>query len=89
VRAEREQNSACIDVTDSGTGKHDSLDADLLAPAYSRGEREDGLHIGLGLARMIAEDHHGSLSLLDRGGKSCFRLSLPILHEVHSASAGA
>ncbi len=87
VRADREQNSACIDVTDCGAVMHDALDAYLTAPAYSRKEAGDGLHIGLGLSRMIAEDHHGSLSLLDRSGTSCFRLSLPILPEYEKFTA--
>jgi C4-dicarboxylate-specific signal transduction histidine kinase len=84
MRAGREENSVYIDVTDSAAGIHDVLDADLVTPAYFRNETRGGLYIGLGLSRMIAEDQHGSLSLLDRSGTSCFRLSLPIL--LHTGS---
>jgi C4-dicarboxylate-specific signal transduction histidine kinase len=66
-----------IDVSDSGPGIEEKYRAHLLEPFFTTKEHGLGTGIGLSLSRAIAQDHGGSLVLLENTPHTCFRLVLP------------
>ena len=70
-----------VDVTDSGPGIDDEARANLMQPFFTTKTRGLGMGIGLSLSRAIAQDHGGTLALVDGLEHTAFRLSLPIERE--------
>ena len=71
----RDAGFAEIRIEDDGPGLAD--DANLFVPFYTT--KPDGAGVGLVLARKIAEQHGGTLSLDNRDGGGCLaRLRLPL-----------
>jgi signal transduction histidine kinase len=68
----------CIDVTDSGPGIEDHFKAHLMEPFFTTKELGLGMGVGLSLSRAIAQDHHGTLTLLKDTERTTFRLTLPL-----------
>jgi len=66
-----------IDISDSGPGIEEKYRAHLLEPFFTTKERGLGTGIGLSLSHAIAQDHGGSLVLLENTPHTCFRLILP------------
>jgi two-component system nitrogen regulation sensor histidine kinase GlnL len=64
-----------IEVEDDGDGVPDAIAATLFEPMVSG--RPDGTGLGLALAREIAREHGGELTLRRRESGSCFVLLLP------------
>ena len=64
-----------IEVEDDGDGVPDGIATTLFEPMVSG--RADGTGLGLALAREIAREHGGDLTLQPRGSGSCFVLLLP------------
>jgi len=68
----------CIEITDSGPGIDDSFKAHLMEPFFTTKHLGLGVGVGLSLSRAIAQDHTGTLTLLDNTEHTTFRLTLPI-----------
>ena len=69
-----------IEVLDRGTGLDPALRTKLFEPYVSTKRRGSGL--GLSLARDVATQHHGTVTLEDRaGGGAAARLTLPRLDD--------
>ncbi len=64
-----------IEIEDDGDGVPDAVAATLFEPMVSG--RADGTGLGLALAREIAREHGGELTLQRRESGTCFVLSLP------------
>jgi len=64
-----------IEVEDDGAGVPDTIATTLFEPMVSG--RADGTGLGLALAREIAREHGGELTLQRRQAGSCFVLLLP------------
>jgi two-component system nitrogen regulation sensor histidine kinase GlnL len=64
-----------IEIEDDGDGVPDALATTLFEPMVSG--RADGTGLGLALAREIAREHGGELTLQRRQSGSCFVLLLP------------
>lgn len=69
-------NAVLIEVRDNGAGPPPEL-ADALGEPFVTGKQE-GVGLGLALARQVAIDHGGLLTWERAAGQTCFRLSLPI-----------
>ena len=71
-----------VDVADDGPGVPDHLRAtlfDAYVTSRSTGDGEKGMGLGLTISRKIADDHGGSLILLQSGPDgTTFRLSMPL-----------
>jgi two-component system C4-dicarboxylate transport sensor histidine kinase DctB len=72
----------CISVLDNGKGVDDCVAGSLFEPFSTHTTRNDGLGLGLTIARQIAVDHGGDLTYRhgfepDQPG-SCFTLHLPL-----------
>jgi signal transduction histidine kinase len=75
----------CIEVRDSGPGIDDHSRGHLMEPFFTTKSRGLGMGVGLSLSRAIAQDHGGSLALLNEPGPTCFRLILPIDKQLAAA----
>jgi len=64
-----------IEIEDDGDGVPDAIETALFEPMISG--RADGTGLGLALAREIAREHGGELTLQRRQSGSCFVLLLP------------
>jgi C4-dicarboxylate-specific signal transduction histidine kinase len=71
-------DNLCIDVTDSGPGVEDQYKKRLMEPFFTTKHNSLGMGIGLSLSCAIAQDHQGSLSLLEETANTRFRLLLPL-----------
>lgn len=80
-----------VEVTDSGPGIDGEARANLMQPFFTTKTRGLGMGIGLSLSRAIAQDHGGSLALVDEAGHTTFRLTLPLEQELaaQGKSSGA
>jgi C4-dicarboxylate-specific signal transduction histidine kinase len=78
VTATRFDNEVRIDVSDSGPGIEDYFRPHLMEPFFSTKELGLGMGVGLSLSRAIAQNHGGTLSLVDRAQDTRFRLVLSI-----------
>jgi len=68
-----------IEVTDGGPGVVAENRGHLMETFFTTKPKGAGIGIGLSVSRIIAEDHGGTLELLDSDGPTCFRLTLPVL----------
>ena len=66
-----------LEVSDSGPGIEEQFKAHLMEPFFTTKGATKGMGVGLSLSRAIAEDHGGSLSLVETCERTCFRLVLP------------
>jgi light-regulated signal transduction histidine kinase (bacteriophytochrome) len=78
LTATRVDDDIRIDVCDSGPGVEDHFKAHLMEPFFTTKELGLGMGVGLSLSRAIAQNHGGSLTMLDGTPHTCFRLVLPI-----------
>jgi C4-dicarboxylate-specific signal transduction histidine kinase len=68
-----------IDVLDGGPGVSPENRARLMETFFTTKPRGAGIGIGLSVSQTIAQDHGGTLELMDAEGPTCFRLTLPVL----------
>lgn len=78
LAAQSSEGQISIYVTDSGPGIEDHFRAHLMEPFFTTKELGLGMGVGLSLSRAIAQDHGGTLTLLDDSKHTCFRLTLPM-----------
>lgn len=90
VKIYTDSGSAIIDIIDNGKGLPESNRQRLLEPYMTT--REKGTGLGLAIVRKIAEDHGGSIELMDApqvaegGHGAMMRFRLPILKSDEDAS---
>jgi PAS domain S-box-containing protein len=77
--AVRGADAVHIDVLDGGPGVSPENRARLMETFFTTKPRGAGIGIGLSVSQTIAQDHGGTLVLLDDEGPTCFRLTLPVL----------
>jgi signal transduction histidine kinase len=66
----------CVTISDNGPGVPDSIRRALFNPFVTAG-KADGIGLGLNLARRIAEEHGGSVYLVESNpGRTVFTMSL-------------
>ena len=88
VRTSAEGGNAVIEVLDRGAGLDPALRSKLFEPYVSTKRRGSGL--GLSLARDVATQHHGTVTLEDRaGGGAAARLTLPRMDDSRPAEGGS
>jgi len=86
VRVANQDHNAIIDVIDNGKGLPENNRQRLLEPYMTT--REKGTGLGLAIVRKIAEDHGGTIELMDApqvaegGHGAMMRFTLPIEEEV-------
>ena len=86
VRVKKQDQNAIIDIIDNGKGLPENNRQRLLEPYMTT--REKGTGLGLAIVRKIAEDHDGTIELMDApqvadGGHGAMtRFTLPIVEEV-------
>ncbi len=71
-----------IEVVDGGPGVAAEHREHLMEPFFTTKPVGAGIGVGLSLSSAIAQDHGGSLTLLDVDGHTCFRLALPLQEPV-------
>lgn len=89
IKITQDDETAIIDVIDNGKGLPESNRQRLLEPYMTT--REKGTGLGLAIVRKIAEDHNGTIELMDapqvaQGGHGAMmRFKLPITKENEEA----
>ena len=75
VRLSATRSGALIEVTDTGRGPPAGIAAKLFEPFVTG--KEEGIGLGLAVARQAAESHGGRISWERRDGCTVFRIELP------------
>ena len=81
LKTQHSEQEIRMDVTDSGPGIEDHFKSHLMEPFFTTKEFGLGMGVGLSLSRAIAQNHGGTLTLLNDTINTCFRLSLPFFPE--------
>jgi signal transduction histidine kinase len=68
--------SCIIEVTDSGPGPPPEIAGRLFEPFVT--SKPEGVGLGLAVARQVAEAHGGTVGWRRDGGRTCFRIELPL-----------
>jgi signal transduction histidine kinase len=68
---------AVIDVSDSGPGVKPELRERIFDPFFTTKLPGQGTGLGLSTSRRIAQQHRGTLGVVERAGRCVFRLELP------------
>jgi PAS domain S-box-containing protein len=77
LRGRRGPRQLFIDVEDDGPGIP-GPDAPIFDAFYST--KEGGTGLGLAISHRIVTDHHGTIDVSSRRGKTTFRITLPLEH---------
>jgi signal transduction histidine kinase len=86
IRARGDSDRAVLSVEDDGPGIADDIASRLFEPGVSN--RSDGAGIGLTIARSLAQQHGGDLTLTNRDGGGCLAtFTWPLI--LHPAEASA
>jgi signal transduction histidine kinase len=86
VRTARNNESAEIEIVDSGPGIPTGKLNEVFEPFYTT--KLNGMGMGLSIARTIIEVHHGQISAENNGGRGAlFRINLPLARSAVSAAA--
>ena len=68
-----------IEIIDNGPGVPDDLLPSIFEPFVS--SKNSGQGLGLSLAAKVLSDHDGTIGCARQGGKTVFRINLPVLNE--------
>jgi PAS domain S-box-containing protein len=80
VRAYRDGDRACIDVSDTGPGVPREILDRIFEPFFTTREATGGSGLGLWLSKTIIEEEGGTLAHRDvPNGGACFTISLPAM----------
>lgn len=74
----QENESAVVQVIDSGTGISAELAPKLFQPFFTTKPPGSGTGLGLSICKGIIEDHKGSVEVKTLSGHTCFEIRIPI-----------
>ena len=77
VELEEPSGSVVLRVSDNGPGVEAAHANDIFDPFFTTRPRDEASGLGLTVARLVAEQHGGTLSLEARDVGACFALRLP------------
>ena len=77
VSAARENGHVTLEVADSGLGIRDQTMPHIFEPFFTSADGARGAGLGLAIARELAEQMRGELTVASRPGETAFKLSLP------------
>jgi signal transduction histidine kinase len=66
-----------VSVSDNGPGVGDAAADELFEPFFTTRSRDEASGLGLSVARLIAEQHGGTLTLKPQDAGACFEIRLP------------
>lgn len=66
-----------IRVIDAGKGVPKKIREHIMEPLFTTKGRDKGTGLGLSVSKKIAEEHHGTLSLLENAPNTTFELRIP------------
>jgi signal transduction histidine kinase len=66
-----------LSVSDNGPGVGDAAAEELFEPFFTTRSRDEASGLGLSVARLIAEQHGGTLRLIPQDAGACFEMRLP------------
>ena len=78
VSTRLEGERIAVEVADDGPGVAETIRAQIFEPFFTTKEVGQGLGLGLDLARRVAREHGGDVSLHARAGETCFVVTLPV-----------
>ena len=76
VSAGRQNGEVRLEVSDSGPGIKRQTMPHIFEPFYTSADGARGAGLGLAIARELAEQMHGDLSVQSVPGRTTFRLTL-------------
>jgi two-component system, NtrC family, C4-dicarboxylate transport sensor histidine kinase DctB len=77
VEVEESAGTVVVRVSDNGPGVEHAAAEELFDSFFTTRSREDASGLGLFVARLVAEQHGGTLMLVPRGAGACFEMRLP------------
>lgn len=84
IKASRDGNTVTILVEDNGPGIPERVKADLFMP-FQSSARRGGTGLGLTIVAELIQLHGGTISLDEREGHTCFRITIPDRASVQEA----
>jgi signal transduction histidine kinase len=81
VEVQTQADTVVVRITDSGSGIPADILGRIFEPFFTTKPAGEGSGLGLDIVRKIVEKHNGQISAESEPGKTCFNVSLPILHE--------
>jgi two-component system OmpR family sensor kinase len=78
VSAAREDGHVTLEVADSGLGIRNQTMPHIFEPFFTSADGARGAGLGLAIARELADQMHGRLTVHSVPGQTAFRLTLPI-----------
>jgi PAS domain S-box-containing protein len=79
-------DSVVVSVIDSGLGVPAEIRDRIMEPFFTTKPVGKGMGLGLSLARSVARQHGGDLTLTESRGHTCFTLALPLRKEHRTCS---
>ncbi len=77
VELEEAPGSVVLRVTDNGPGVDPAARAELFESFVTTRSRDESSGLGLSVARIVAEQHGGTLTMKEQDSGACFALRLP------------
>lgn len=82
IRTSKDRSNIIVEIEDNGPGIAKEIQSKIFDPFFTT--KEPGKGTGLGLSTsysIICERHNGNITLTSRPGKTCFTISLPLIHQ--------
>ena len=86
LKRDPEKHQISLNISDNGPGVSAEVKDQIFENFFTTKEMGKGTGLGLSLCQKIAEDHQGSLRLIDKEGGAHFELCLPIIEVSSFAS---
>ena len=67
MKAYKQDDQVCIEITDNGKGISEEILDQIFTPFFTT--RKDGSGIGLSLARQVMQMHNGSINVNSQAGE--------------------
>jgi len=77
VELEEAPGSVVLRVTDNGPGVDQAARAELFESFFTTRSRDEASGLGLSVARIVVEQHGGTLALKEQDAGACFEVRLP------------
>jgi len=87
VKTYRNNNHACIDITDNGSGIKNKDLQNIFTPFFTTKPVNQGTGLGLFIChRIITEEHTGKIQVSSNNNETTFCIMLPFLNASHESS---